>query len=73
LSVASVVRPEDPQVWYRLAATESLKGRRRQAVEALQRAVDRGFADAARLESDGDFDRLRQDPAFRELAARLGR
>ncbi len=72
LSVASFIRPEDPQVWYRLAATESLKGRRQQAVDALQRAVERGFADGARLESDTDFDRLRQDPDFRGLAARLG-
>ena len=73
LSVASVVRPEDPQVWYRLAATESRQGRRRQAVDALQRAVEKGFADGKRLEGDADFDRLRQDPDFRGLAARLGR
>lgn len=73
LSVASVVRPEDPQVWYQLAATESRQGHRRQAVDALQRAVEKGFADGARLESDADFDRLRQNPDFRGLAARLGR
>jgi len=73
LSVASVVRPEDPQVWYRLAAAESRQGRRRQAVDALRRAVEKGFADGKRLEGDADFDRLREDPDFRGLAARLGR
>jgi hypothetical protein len=35
--------------------------------------VEGGFADGARLDRDADFDRLRQDPDFRGLAARLGR
>ncbi|HSB62467.1 MAG TPA: hypothetical protein VLI67_12155 [Vicinamibacteria bacterium] len=73
LSVAAAIRPEDAQVWYRLAAAESLAGRPRQAVEALRHSLDAGFTDGGRLAADPDFDRVRRDPGFRGLAARLGR
>jgi len=73
LFVAAAIRPEDPQVWYRLAAAESRSGHRRQAVEALGKAVEAGFADAERLGADPDFERLRPDPEFQAVAARVGR
>jgi len=71
LSVAAALRPEDAQVWYRLAAAQSRAGRRRPAVDSLRRALEAGFADGARLAADADFDRVRQDAEFRVLLARL--
>jgi dienelactone hydrolase len=73
LSVATTIRPEEPQAWYRLAAAESRSGRTRQAVEALRHALEAGFDDGARIAADSDFDRVRADAGFRGLLARLGR
>ncbi len=71
LSVAAALRPEDAQVWYRLAAAQSRAGRRRPAVDSLRRALEAGFTDGPRLDGDADFDRVREDADFRGLAARL--
>ena len=71
LSVATALRPEDAQVWYRLAAAHSRGGRRRPAIDSLRRALAAGFTDGARLAGDADFDRMRQDAEFRGLVARL--
>jgi hypothetical protein len=43
----------------------------REALAALTRAVDAGFRDLARLESEPAFARLRSDPAFQAIVARV--
>src|SRR5260370_36978867 len=68
LSAAAALRPEDAQVWYRLAAAQSRAGRRRPAVDSLRRALEAGFTDGPRLDGDADFDRVREDADFRGLA-----
>jgi dienelactone hydrolase len=71
LSVAAAIRPDDPQVLYRLAAAHALGGHRREAIESLEAAVTAGFADARRLAKDEDFARVREEAGFKELLSRL--
>ncbi len=71
LTIASEIRPDDAQVWYRLAAAQARAGRPKKALDALGRALDAGFSDRARLEGDADLASLRRDPGFPPLLARL--
>jgi hypothetical protein len=60
-------RPDQVYLHYNVACCESLAGRPGAAVEHLRTAMQRwdGFRDMAR--NDGDFDAIRDEPAFREL------
>jgi Flp pilus assembly protein TadD len=71
LTIAAEIRPEDPQVWYHLAAAQARAGRGKTALASLGKAVDAGFADRARLESDADLASVRRDPGYPKLVARL--
>jgi hypothetical protein len=67
------IRPENARVEYDLARASARSGSRKDAIEALQRAVAKGFNDVERLKSDADLDSLRGDPAFRQIVESLGR
>ncbi len=71
LIVASEIRPEDSQIWYHLAAAQARAGRKKPALDALEHAIDAGFSDRARLETDADLASLRREPGFPRLVARL--
>ncbi len=71
LTIAESLKPRDI-VAYNLASVYARLGQKRQAIDALRRAIDRGFDDRATLETDHDLDSLRAEPAFRELLGRLG-
>ena len=44
---------------------------RSRALDALKRAVEKGFKDAAALERDKDLDALRDDPAYKQIVEEL--
>ena len=67
LDVAADLAPKSPEVHYRLAAARASDGDRKRAIEALRRAVEEGFADAARLGVDPAFQQLRDESEFRRL------
>jgi hypothetical protein len=71
LTLLSEARPNNPQVFYRLATAHAQSGQRRQALEALSKAVTLGFNDVAQLEQAEEFASLRRDKAFRELIEKL--
>jgi len=71
LEVAAEVRPERPELWYDLACARALSGRREPALEALQTAVDKGFADVEHLEADLDLEALRDLEEYRALVTAL--
>ncbi len=72
LTVAGEVKPERPDVWYRLARALTRAGSRKPALEALEKALAAGFADRERLESDPDLEPLRRMEGYRRLMAGLG-
>lgn len=71
LEMAVLVRPERPQNHYELARARGELGDRKRALAALQAAVAAGFRDAARLRTEKAFTKLRQEPEFTALLAKL--
>ena len=70
-TLASEVDPERPGAFYYLAWAYSSKGDRKKSLKALQTAVDKGFSDAAGLESNKAFDSLRDDPQYQKIISAL--
>jgi dienelactone hydrolase len=70
LAVAGEVRPLAAGQLYELARLRALSGDSRQALQALTRAVDGGFADASALQTEPDLERLRRSPEFAALLER---
>jgi tetratricopeptide (TPR) repeat protein len=60
------LRGNDPLTWYNLACSYSLLHRIDDAVAALRRALELGYADYAHLQQDPDLTYLRRSPKFRE-------
>lgn len=71
LAIAAALWPDDPSVHYDLACAWAQGDRPGPALDALERAVDLGYADGAWLASDPDLASLRDDPRFPELVRRL--
>lgn len=71
LEVATRIRPDSVTPWYNLACARALMGRKEPALEALQHAVDAGYADLDHLESDPDLESLRGEEGYRRLVRRL--
>ncbi|MFB3906805.1 MAG: hypothetical protein ACE15D_00225 [Candidatus Eisenbacteria bacterium] len=67
LLAATFLRPERPVGWYNLGAALARQGDREAAMRALRRAVDLGFRDWERMQSDPDLESLRGSEAFEEL------
>lgn len=56
--------PRDPQARYNLACSQSLCGRREEALASLASACELGFSDLKLLRTDHDLDPIRSDPRF---------
>jgi tetratricopeptide (TPR) repeat protein len=61
--------PEYPGLLYNLACTESLAGRKADAIEHLRLAIEESDSVRSYLEGDSDFDPLRDEPDFQALLA----
>jgi hypothetical protein len=71
VSVAAEARPDSPYPMYERAALEALSGLGERAMEDLEGAVSRGYADGEELARDADFASLRGSDRFRALVDRL--
>lgn len=71
LEMATLLRPERAQNHFELARARAQLGEKKKAIEALQQAVAAGFKDAARVEEEKAFDKIRSDPAFVAAIASL--
>ncbi|MBO0862836.1 MAG: hypothetical protein J2P21_30935 [Chloracidobacterium sp.] len=71
LTLLTEARPNNPQVFYRLATAQAQSGQKRQALEALSKAVALGFNDVAQLQQAEEFASLRGDKAFRLLIEKI--
>jgi tetratricopeptide (TPR) repeat protein len=67
LEALLVENPDDGGALYNLACVKSLSGRSGEAIEHLRRSIEleERFRELAR--TDGDFDPIRDEPAFKEL------
>ncbi|MFY9820532.1 MAG: hypothetical protein WAM82_04070 [Thermoanaerobaculia bacterium] len=73
LSVGAEIVPDDPWVWVEIARFHALKGKagHKKALEALQKAADKGLADAKVMTEGDDFAALRQEEEFRQILAQV--
>jgi hypothetical protein len=67
------IRPENARVEYDLACACARGGSRKEAIDALRRAVTKGFADRNLMAGDPDLESLRGEPAFREILDSIGK
>jgi dienelactone hydrolase len=67
LVLANELRPGQPQTLYQLAAAYALSGEKREAIETLKRAVEKGWDDAGEIARNPAFDSIRGERAYRQL------
>ncbi|OGX27366.1 MAG: hypothetical protein A2787_07705 [Omnitrophica WOR_2 bacterium RIFCSPHIGHO2_01_FULL_48_9] len=67
----SVLRPEDPNVFYNLACSYSLVNNIDQALAAMQQATEYGYHDFDYLQKDSDLENLRRDTRFEHFLANV--
>jgi alpha-beta hydrolase superfamily lysophospholipase len=63
--------PGTPVPWYNVARAQARLGRTDDALRALRRALDEGFADEESLRTEPDLAPLRGDARFRSLTGRF--
>jgi predicted esterase len=69
--VALATRPDSPDLLYNIACLYALEGNRKEAIRTLKSSVDHGFKDFELLRTDPDLDKLRADPEFKNLLAKV--
>lgn len=67
LEVAVEIAPTNPQVHYDRARIYALRGEKKKALEALERSVELGTLDGARIRGEKSFASLRTDKRFLAL------
>jgi tetratricopeptide (TPR) repeat protein len=67
------LEPENPLVFYNLACSYSLTEEFDRAVLALEKALSLGYRDFTWLAKDPDLKKLRQQPAFDDIKAKIRR
>jgi len=65
-----IIQPESAWASYLVATAEAELGLKKQAIEALKKAMEKGMTSATALD-DKAFDRIRDDAEFKELSAKL--
>ena len=67
LSLAVEIRPDNPQAFFALARAQSLAGQKREAIESLKKAVEKGFNSPEELRTNPDLEPIRNEKAFTQL------
>lgn len=68
---ATEVNPDRPGAFYYLASAHALNGDKKKSLQALQKAVDKGFSDRDAILTNAAFDSLRNDAAYLQLLDKL--
>jgi len=66
-NIAGMAKENDPNAWYNKAALYAQMGDKKNAVDALKKAVDFGFTNAKYLEEDADFNSMHDDKDYQKL------
>jgi len=71
-SIAAEVYPDRAgSVWYNFACLQAGAGDKKSALATLRRAVEKGFRDAERMETDPDLESLRGEAEYRQIVEGL--
>ena len=63
--------PENPQTWFNLASSLAAAGEAEKSLEALTLAVDYGWSNSLRANSDSFLNSLHRDPQYQDLLERM--
>lgn len=63
--------PDNWRLLYNLACAYALKGDKRRAIESLNKAVRKGFTNAAELERNDQLDAIREEAGFKKIVEDL--
>ena len=64
------LKPNDAIVHYNLACMLAMIGRKKIAIQALQRAIRLGYSDISHMRTDPDLEPLHDETAFRQMLQR---
>lgn len=67
LTLAAEIRPDNPQIFFSLARAYALGGDKRQALDALKKAVELGFTNADEIAGNADFASVSNEAAYKRL------
>ena len=67
LEAASEIAENNPNIMYELASAYALNGEKKRALEALRKAVEKGFADTARIDASLELAPLRKEPEYQKI------
>ncbi|MBZ5537011.1 MAG: protein kinase [Acidobacteriia bacterium] len=70
---ALAMDPDEPMVLYNVACIQSLAGRIEEAIDSLERSVQKGLLQKSWLEHDSNLDPLRSHPRFQAVVGMLGK
>ncbi|MEW6207776.1 MAG: hypothetical protein AB1631_05370 [Acidobacteriota bacterium] len=73
LEVEAEINPDNPRLLYQLACAHSYNGNKKKALDALKRAVERGFKNADEIVNSRALEPLRADPAFQKIVEEIKR
>jgi serine/threonine protein kinase/tetratricopeptide (TPR) repeat protein len=62
---------EDPQLLYNVACVYAVEGMKEDALQCLERAIDKGYGHLEWMEHDSDLNSLRTDKRFKALLERV--
>jgi predicted esterase len=71
LEIAAAIKQDQPGPFYVLATAYALAGDRKRALEALKKAVEKGFNVPGTIEGDHAFDSLRKEAEYLKIIERL--
>jgi dienelactone hydrolase len=71
LQLQAAVYPESAGTQYRLAVAQAATKKETKALDALEKAAGSGFSDAARIDEEPAFDKLRDDARFKGVLERI--
>jgi len=73
LTLVLEIRPDNPQLLFALARVEALAGNRRAAIEALRKAVEKGFENLEEIKTHTDFETIRGEKPYKQLIESFSR
>jgi serine/threonine protein kinase/Tfp pilus assembly protein PilF len=68
---ALTINPDDPLLLYNISCMYSLLGNPNEALNCLEKAVDKGYGQKDWVEHDSDLDSLRELPRFKTILAAM--
>ena len=68
-----IITPENALIYYNIACLYALSNQKKEAVDWLGRAVEKGYTDWDHLKTDPDLDNIRNTPEYKKLEAQRGK